>query len=69
LHIKFEAIVGQLHMREAHSKKASIRLGMRQVVRDVREPRAAGLELLNDSQGLLDGLMHGMGNIAEGVQD
>jgi len=38
-------------------------------VSDVREPGASGLEFVDESEGLFDGLMHGMRNIAEGVDD
>src|ERR1700674_5294631 len=56
-------------MRVAHSNKALIRLCVRQVVGNVREPRAARLELLNESERLFHRLMHGMWNISQGVQD
>ncbi len=39
-------------MRAAHFYKAFIRLGVRQVVGDVREPRAARLELLKRHRGV-----------------
>ena len=68
LHFKFEAIVSELHMRVAHFYQALVGFGMRQIVSDVREPRAARLELLNERERLLDGLMHGMWNIAQRVQ-
>src|SRR6202158_1740695 len=56
-------------MRVAHSYEALIRLGVRQVVGDVGEPRAARLEVLNEGERLLHRLMHGMWNISQGVQD
>ena len=58
-----------MHLRVAHAYKALIRLGVRQVVGDVREPSAARLKLLNESERLLHRLMHGMWNISQGVQD
>src|SRR5258708_33341775 len=56
-------------MRAAHFHEALIRLGVRQVVSDVREPRAARLELLNECERLFHRLMHGMWNVSKGVQD
>src|SRR5437773_1626160 len=56
-------------MRVAHCQKARIGLGVWQVVGNVREPRAARLELLNESERLLHRLVHGMWNISQGVQD
>jgi hypothetical protein len=49
--------------------KALISFLVRQVVSDVREPRAPRLELLNESKRLVDGLMHRMGNVAQGVEN
>ncbi len=69
LHFKFEAIVGQLHVRVAHSYKARIGFGVRQVVGDVGERRAARLELLNERERLFYRLVHGMWNISQSVQD
>src|SRR5712664_1193221 len=56
-------------MRVAHFYEARIRLGVRQVVGDVREPSAARLEMLNECESLLHRLMHGMRNIAQSIQD
>ena len=42
---------------------------MRQIVSDVREPGAARLEAIDEGESLLHGLVHGMGNISQGVQD
>src|ERR1700747_3502595 len=36
---------------------------------DVREPGAFGLETVDESQSLLDGLVHGMWNVAQGIDD
>ena len=55
-------------MRVTLSSKALICLGVRQVVRDVGEPRAARLESLNECEGLLYCLVHGMRDISQGVQ-
>src|SRR5260370_35443694 len=55
-------------MRPAHSYQALICLSVRQVVSDVREPRAARLELLNEGERLLHRLVHGMWSIPQSVQ-
>src|SRR5260370_25084910 len=55
-------------MREAHFYKTLIRLGVRQVVGDVREPRAARLELLNERERLFHRLVHGMWSIPQSIQ-
>src|SRR5258708_4991394 len=56
-------------MREAHFFEALIRGGVGQIVSDVREPRAARFELLNQCKSLFHRLMHVMGDIPEGVQN
>ena len=55
-------------MGVAHFYQALIRFRVWQVMSDVCEPGTARLELLNERERLLDGLMHGMWNIAQRVQ-
>src|SRR5260370_10319942 len=69
LHFKFETIVSQLHVREANFLEPVVGLGVRQIMGNVREPGAAGLEPLNDGKGLFHGLVHGMGNVPQRVED
>jgi len=69
LHFKLETIVGQLHMWKTHFYKAFVCFSVRQVMSDVGEPRAAGLELLDEDERLVHCLMHGMWNVPESVQD
>ena len=67
LHIKFEAIVGQVHMREAHSNEAFIRCGVGQVMGDVREPGAARPEFLHQFKSSCHRLVHGVRLVAQRV--
>src|SRR5690348_17596319 len=46
-----------------------ISFGVRQIVRDVGKPRGARFQLLDESQGLLHGLVHGMRNVTQSIQD
>jgi hypothetical protein len=64
LHVEVEAVVGELDVGIAGFAEAFVGGGVGKFVSDVREPGAAGLELVNESEGLFDGLMHGMRNIA-----
>jgi len=69
LHVEVEAVVGELDVGIAGFAEAFVGGGVGKFVSDVREPGAAWLELVNQGEGLFDGLVHGMGNIAEGVDD
>ncbi len=69
LDVEVKAVVGELDVGIAGFAEAFVGGGVREFVSDVREPGAAGLELVNQGEGLFDGLVHGMGNIAEGVED
>jgi len=69
LHVEMEAIVGKLDVGIAGLAEALVGGGVGKFVGDVREPGAARLEFVNESEGLFDGLVHGMRNIAEGVED
>ena len=42
---------------------------MRQLVRDVREPRAPRLQLADEREGLLDGLVHRMRHVTQRVEN
>jgi len=69
LHVEPEAIVGELDVGIAGLAEAFVGGGVGKFMSDVGEPGAAGLELVNQGEGLLDGLVHGMRNIAESVED
>ena len=69
LYFELESVVGQLNMGKAHLAKTFICFGVREVVGNVREPRSARFQLLNEGQGLVHGLMHGMRNIAQSVEN
>jgi len=69
LHVEVEAVVGELDVGIAGFAEAFVGGGVGKFVSDVREPGAAWLELVNESEGLFDGLVHGMRNIAESVDD
>jgi len=69
LHFELQAVVSQLHVRKTHAAKALVGFRVRKVVSDVRKPCAARFETLDQGQGLVHGLMHGVRNIAQGVQD
>jgi hypothetical protein len=69
LHIKLQAIVGELDVMQAELAEALVGVRVRQIVSDVGEPSATGAELLNKGERLLDGLVHGMRDIAEGVEN
>jgi len=64
-----EAIVGKLNVGIPGLAEAFVGGGVGKFVGDVGEPGAAGLEFVNEGEGLFDGLVHGMRNIAESVED
>jgi len=68
-HVEVEAVVGELDVGIAGSAETLVGGGVGELVSDVREPGAARLEFGNEGEGLFDGLVHGMGNIAESVED
>ena len=57
-----------MDVRIAELAQALIGFGVGQIVSDVGEPGAARIEFFDQRQGLIDGLMHGMRNIAQGVR-
>ena len=69
LNFELKAVVGELHVGIAGFAETLVGGGVGKIVSDVREPGAARFEFIEDGEGLLDGLMHGMGNIAKGVDD
>ncbi len=69
MHVKLQAIVGELHMMPSELAEALVGLRVRQIVSDVREPRATRSKLLNKGERLLDGLVHGVRDVAEGVEN
>src|SRR5208337_4959999 len=69
LDVEVEAVVGELDVGIAGLAKAFVGGSVGKFVSDVREPGAARLELVNEGEGLLDGLVHGMRDIAESVDD
>ena len=69
LHVELEAVVGKLDVRVAGLADTFVGGGVGKLVSDVREPGAARLEFVDEGETLFDGLVHGMGNIAEGVDD
>jgi hypothetical protein len=69
LHVEVEAVVGELDVGIASFAEAFVGGGVGKFVSDVRKPGAARLEFVNESEGLFDGLVHGMRNIAESVDD
>ena len=64
-----EAVVGEMDIGVAESAQALGGFGVGQVVGDVGEPGAARVELLDEGEGLIHGLVHGMGNVAECIED
>jgi len=69
LHVEVEAVVGKLDVGIAGFAEAFVSGGVGKFVGDVREPGASGLEFVDEGEGLFDGLVHGMRNIAEGIDD
>ena len=69
VHYDFEAVVSKLYVGMPKLAKAFIGFGVGQIVGNVREPGATGIQLFDERQGLVDGLMHGMRNVAQGVDD
>jgi len=69
LHVELEAVVGKLDVGIAGLTDTFVGGGVGKFVSDVREPGAAGLKFVDEGEGLFDGLVHGMGNVAEGVDD
>src|ERR1700674_130139 len=68
LYFEVKPIVGQLHLREAPLAQTLIGFSVWEVVRDVGEPRAAGLELLDESESLFNRLVHRMGNVTQRIE-
>ena len=56
-------------MREAEFHQAFVGFLVRQVVRDMCEPRAPGFQFLDQRQGLFDGLVHGVGDVTQCVEN
>jgi len=56
-----------LHVGKALLAKPFIGFRMRQIVRDVGKPGAPRLELLNECQRLIYGLVHGMRNVSQRI--
>ena len=69
LHFKLETIVGQSHVREAHSYEALVGFGVSQIMGDMREPCAARPKSLDYGKCLFDGLVHGMRNIPQRIEN
>lgn len=67
--LDFEAVVGELNIGIAESSQAFVGFGMGQVVSDMGEPGAAGIQLFDEGESLIDGLMHGVRNVAQSVED
>src|ERR1700719_1059948 len=65
--IELQTIVSQLHMGKSCVTQALVGFRVRQVVRDMREPRAFWSQPLYQRQGLLPGLMHRVRNIAQRI--
>jgi len=56
-------------VRKTLAGEAHVGLSMGEVVGDVGKPGAARREVGDDGEGLLDGEVHGVGDVAEGVED
>ena len=56
-------------MRIAEGAEARIGFFVRKFVRDVREPRAPRLQLVDEAKGLLDGLVHRVRRVAQCVEN
>jgi len=69
LDVEVKAVVGKLDVGIAGLAEALVGGGVGKFVGDVRKPGVARLEFVHQGEGLLDGLVHGMGNIAESVED
>jgi len=69
IHLKFKPVVTKLHVRVTERTKAVIGLCVGKFVCDVSEPCAAGLEAIDELEGLFDRLVHGMWRIAQRVDD
>ena len=68
-HIELQPVVGELHVAQTELAETIVGFRVGQVVSDVCEPGAARLQFLDKGESLVDRLVHGMGNIAEGVND
>src|SRR5262249_25850147 len=66
--LELKSIVSQLNIGLSLPTETFVRFRVSQVVRDVREPGAFWFELGDEIERLLDGLVHGMGRIAQGVE-
>src|ERR1700722_1658160 len=64
-----EPIVSQGNIGVSGLRQPRNRFGVRQFVRNVREPRAARLEFSDQFQRLLHGLMHRMRNISQRINN
>ena len=69
LHLKVETVVRELHVRESHPAQPLVRFRVRQIMRDVRKPGAAGLQQLNKGKRLVHRLVHGMRDVTQRVDN
>ena len=53
----------------AHRTEALVGFYVRQLVRDVGEPGSAWFEAVDEFEGLVNGLVHGMRRVAQSVKD
>ena len=68
--VEGEAIVGEADLRGAVVRgEFGIGGGVRNIVTHVGEPRALRAQFFDELEGLLDGGVHGVGGVAEGVED
>ena len=64
-----QSVVRQLHVGKSRVAQSLVRFRVRQIVRDVREPRAPRPQLLHQRQRLRHRLMHRMRNIPQRIDD
>ena len=69
LHFDIEAVIGKMHVFVALHAEAFVGLRVRQIVSNVREPRASRLQRFDQRQSLIHGLMHGVRNIAQRIKN
>jgi len=69
LDFELEAVEGELNVGIAGFAKTFVGGGVGKIVSDVGEPGATRFQFINEGEGLFDGLVHGMGNIAKSVDD
>ena len=69
LDLKREPVVGGMNPGEAEVAEALDGFGVGEVVGDVREPSAPGIEFRDKRESLIHSLVHGVGHVAEGIED